>query len=353
MDNLALIKKISELLNKKGKLNRKQIYENLLAKGEVQPGTNQILNQILDYAISEGFIAQSKIHRYRSKRGKLPEPFTIDQIIKIFDFCLRPKLAIVMWMGMFCGLRISEVCNLKKENIDLKNKKIIIKNSKNTNRSLEGYGKDRVVPLPDIAIPCIEKWLRIVEGSIWFIPSMQSDNKPIRSKTIHEQYRHLLNGGNLSQIEYTTSYKAINHGVKKELKKSTYKYRFHSLRHTYATYLVEKDVPIQNIQKALGHEQIETTLVYAKIRDKKTSKFINDAFNMPMKIVNRESMLNHPPYELASDKNKSEVTPESEFNILRRRLAKGEIDILTFKRILSELDPEKTMNIIITKKEEL
>ena len=336
-----IINEINILLEEK-KLNRKQIYENLLSKGIVKPNSEKIIYEIIDYSLDNGLIKKNRVIFFRKKRGKLSEVFTQEQLIKIFDQVERPKLSIALWLGLFCGLRIREVCNLKAEDLNLNEKLLFVRNSKNTNRSIEGYGKDRIVSIPDIAISPIRKWLEIIGSSKYVIPSMQDLNKPIRTKTIHEQYRHLLKISGLNQEEYSVDYKQMNYGKQKNMKKNIYKYRFHTLRGTYATYLLEKGVPLENIQRSLGHSNIETTLVYAKIRDNKTKQLINNAFNTPMRIVNNNNTYGiEKPRSLPEQAN---IEPEL---ILKQRLARGEIDLISYKRLLTELDPENTLNVIV------
>ena len=338
-----IISEINNLLNKE-KICRKQIYENLLVKGVVKPNSEKLVLEVIEYGIDNGLINPNKIFKYRKKRGKLPQIFAIEELIKIIDNCKRPKLAIAIWLGFFCGLRIREVCNLRINDIDLQNKKIFVRNSKNTNRSKQGYGKDRIVTLPEIAISPLIKWVNIIGTGEWFLPSMQSPDKPLRTKTVHEQFRALLNRCDLSQKEYVVEYRAKNHGKKKDMSKSTYVYRFHTLRHTYATYLLDKGVPLENIQRCLGHEQLDTTLIYAKVSDKKTKHLVNEAFNMPMRLMNHQSVLS----EQQKDKKSEKVENISAEEILKKRLVKGEIDIVTYRRLLAELNPENTINVVHT-----
>lgn len=338
-----IIDEINKLLKEK-KRNRKQIYENLLAKGVVKPNSEKLIYEIIEYSLDNGLISKSKIITYRKKKGKLSEVFTTEQLIKVFDEVERPKLAVTLWLGFFCGLRIREVCNLRTDDLNLNDKLLFVRNSKNTNRSIEGYGKDRIVSIPEIAISPLKKWLNIIgDSSKYVIPSMQDPNKPIRTKTIHEQYRYLLKRCGLNQEEYSVNYRQKNYGKRKDMKKNIYKYRFHTLRGTYATYLLEKGVPLENIQRSLGHNQIETTLVYAKIRDNRTKQLINNAFNTPLRLVNNESILNNPNKQ-ESKPEQANIEPET---ILKQRLARGEIDLITYKRLLTELDPENTVNVIV------
>lgn len=267
------------------------------------------------------------MREYRTKKGKLPIAFKKEQLIKIFDECSNVKLGMAMWLGFFCGLRIREVCRLKVNDIDLNNKTLFVRDSKNTNRAKQGYGKDRVVSIPDIALSPIRKWLSIIEGGEWFLPSAKCNNEPIQTKTIHEHYRALLRSCFLSEAETITSYRAKNYGVKKDLKKSTYIYRFHTLRHSYATYLLDRGVPLEIIQKLLGHESLDTTLIYAKISHSKIKEQVNQAFNTPQILVNQGNPIN----------NGFQAVSLSAKEILQQRLARGEIDLTTYRALLSQI----------------
>jgi integrase len=324
---------------------RKTIYEELLARGVMHPGSEAIFHKVIDNALDNELIPPNRIKMYRKARGKLPTIFTTEQISLIFENCRRPKLSIVMWMGLFCGFRIREVCNLKISDINIDRRRIFVRDSKNPNREKQGYGKDRIVTIPQIAISPISKWLEITKGGEWFVPSMQDPNRPIRTKTIHEQYRFLLNSVGLSEKEYERHFTQINHGKKKEMSKSIYKYRFHTLRHTYATYLLEKGVPLENIQRSLGHRDLDTTLIYARISDKKTSQLVDDAFSKPLALVNKESILNERQTMGAQQNTYNTLnavaiknTSETPMQILQRRLAMGEIDLATFEHLSCRLN---------------
>ena len=66
-------------------------------------------------------------------------------------------------IALFCGLRISEVCELKKQDIDLEAEKVFIKQSKGD--------KDRIVMLPSSIKPIVSKWLRVNKESEYFVHS--------------------------------------------------------------------------------------------------------------------------------------------------------------------------------------
>ncbi|MCF7799295.1 tyrosine-type recombinase/integrase [Candidatus Woesearchaeota archaeon] len=338
-----IIKEILDITREE-KMSRKAVYERLLARGSLKPGEEDLFNIIIDRALENELIPSNRIKIYKKARGKLPSVFTTEQMQFIFESCNRPKLAVVMWLGFFCGLRIREVCNLKITDVDLDRRKLSIKDSKNPLRGKQGYGKDRVVSIPQVAINPLKRWLDIIKGGEWFIPSMQDPNRPIRTKTIHEQFRFLLKKVGLSEKEYEKGFVQKNHGKNKPMVKSVYKYRFHTFRHTYATYLLEKGVPIENIQRSLGHKDLDTTLIYARISDKKTTEYVDDAFNRPLKLVNKESILNENKpvqqtnYNINNTANVLAVNNNTPISILQKRLAMGEIDLVTYEHLCKTLN---------------
>ena len=113
------------------------------------------------------------------------------------------------------GLRVSEVKNLKKENIDIKAKKIFIRDSK--------FSKDRVVPLP-------KTWKNYM---INFFPVK------ISIRSIQRNFKNVV----------------LKSGVNS-------KFHFHSLRHSFATHLLERGMPINQVQILMGHSSVGTTNIY-------------------------------------------------------------------------------------------
>ena len=118
-------------------------------------------------------------------KNKLPDNLNKEQMIKLFESMFIPKCSIACFTSLMCGLRINEVCNLQIADIDLSRRQLKIRDSKNTRRKKQGYGKDRYVPIPEIAISPIKKWLSIIEGGKWFIPSENSPDNPLSKKTLH------------------------------------------------------------------------------------------------------------------------------------------------------------------------
>ena len=162
---------------------------------------------------------------------KLPLSISEEEFGLLLKNTLKTHHKIAFLLGFEAGMRVGEIVNLKKEDIDFSGKKILIRNGKGS--------KDRVVPLP----------------------------KSFKAKFMaHIPFKCGIRS--LQRIFKRASLKA---NLKAELK-------FHSLRHGFATHLLEKGMPINQIQLLLGHENIKTTSVYLKANPKDALKSYEQYF---------------------------------------------------------------------------
>lgn len=199
----------------------------------------------------------SKNYARPIKPRSLPNVFNKKQLIQLFEVIEDNNVFMGSLIALFCGLRISEVCNLKKQDIDLEAEKVLIRHGKGD--------KDRIVMLPSCLKPIIEKWFRMTKESEYFICSEY--NLRYREQLLSEKFRKSLLKAGL-RIE---TFKTI-------IGQQRYAYSFHTLRHTYATYLLEQGVDLYYVQRSLGHVDIHTTQIYAYISNKDLQNKINMAF---------------------------------------------------------------------------
>jgi len=132
-----------------------------------------------------------------------------------------------------CGLRISEVINLRIEDLDCDRKQVHIRESK--------HKKDRYVPISSFTIQGLRKYMETTRPNTWLF------NGRIRGEQI--------------------SRAAIRHAIKAAIGKTAIQKDVcvHSLRHSYATHLLEMGLDIVTVKNQLGHVKIETTMMYLHI----------------------------------------------------------------------------------------
>lgn len=139
-----------------------------------------------------------------------------------------------------CGLRVSELCNLKLNDISFENKIIKVK----------GKGsKERIVPVSDIALEKLQNYLNYR-----------------RSYNIHNLNYILINslGNKLTRQYVWTKLKEIL-----LVNNITSDYSPHSFRHTYATHLLDGGADLRYVQELLGHADIATTQIYVHLQNKR------------------------------------------------------------------------------------
>lgn len=142
----------------------------------------------------------------------------------------------------YTGLRASEIINLQWNQILFEHKLILLDNQS----SITKTKKVRAIPLNKKAFAVLKR------------------------KDKNSQFVFTLNGEKLKLDYVSKRFKKFI--ISSKLNK---KYKFHSLRHTFASWLVQKDVPIQKVSKLLGHSDIKTTQIYAHLRTEDLIKAVN------------------------------------------------------------------------------
>jgi site-specific recombinase XerD len=169
---------------------------------------------------------------------KLPVILNRDELRELFKAPRLLKQRIALTLIYSAGLRGQELINLKIGDVDFERKTIHIRQSK--------YKKDRIVPLADYMVHGLKKYLGAENPHIW-----------------------LFNGRDISG-QY--SVRGLSWIMREALKKTTIQKQvnLHSLRHSYATHLLEEGVNIVTLQKLLGHADISTTMLYLHTAQCKT-----------------------------------------------------------------------------------
>src|SRR4030042_4129040 len=153
---------------------------------------------------------------------------------------LRNKTIIELFYS--CGMRTSELCDLKIHNVDLKEQTVIIEHGKGD--------KMRVLPLGQYAVDYIEQYISRARKFM------------LKGRINDEGYLFLTNRG--TKFNKETINKNIIHGVVKNLRLNK-KVSCYSFRHALATHLVQNKVDIRFVQELLGHESLNTTQKYCHL----------------------------------------------------------------------------------------
>jgi len=176
-----------------------------------------------------------------AKEKKLPVVLTIEEVRRILKNVYMERHRICLMTIYSCGLRLLEGTHLKISDIDSGRRVLHIKNAKGN--------KDRLVPLPERTLELLREWWKTHRNLTWLFPA------PGRG------------GNRSSDTAKPMPHSSVQIAFKDALKKSRIYKRasVHTLRHSYATHLLQKGVDLRLIQEYLGHESVETTMIYTQL----------------------------------------------------------------------------------------
>lgn len=164
---------------------------------------------------------------------KLPVILNQSELKELFAVPKLLKQRIVLTLIYSAGLRGQELINLKISDIDFERKTIHIRQSK--------YKKDRIVPLSNVMAIGLRKYLAAENPHIWLFNGKEPDGR--------------------------YSVKGLSWVLRENIKKTsiTKEVNLHSLRHSYATHLLEDGLNIVTVKELLGHADITTTMIYLHV----------------------------------------------------------------------------------------
>jgi len=176
------------------------------------------------------------------KSRKLPSVLSQEEVLRIIQCTLNLKHRAILALIYSCGLRISELINLKLVDFHIDRKQLIVKNGKGR--------KDRYVSLADSFIPLLSNYYYSYKPKSFFVEGQKGGKYSAESVR-----KFLKNSCRRANIQKNVTP--------------------HTLRHSYATHLLENGVDIRYIQLLLGHSKPETTMIYTHVKRKDLMKIQN------------------------------------------------------------------------------
>jgi integrase/recombinase XerD len=167
------------------------------------------------------------------KEKRIPIVLTKDELKNLINILDTRKSKLMVSLMYACGLRVSELINLKNQDLNFEEK---------TGNVRQGKGKkDRIFNIPDFLMEDLREQVE-------------------RQKKDNQEYLFTGNQGKLSSrnLQKIVSSGAKRAGIKKDV-------HCHTLRHSFATHLLENGIDIRVIQTLLGHSSISTTELYTHI----------------------------------------------------------------------------------------
>lgn len=201
-------------------------------KGDAPQTINLYLNAV-KFFYREVIKTLEKINIYYAKRpGKLPEILSRNDISKLIHATKNPKHRLLIATAYGAGLRVSEAINLRVKDIDLGELTIAVRGGKG--------GKDRITVFPE---KLRMEFSRFILGKD-------------KDAFVFESER----GGKLTT---RTAQKIFQNALfRAQIQKGA---TFHSLRHSFATHLLENGTDVRFVQELLGHRNIKTTQRYTRV----------------------------------------------------------------------------------------
>jgi site-specific recombinase XerD len=192
---------------------------------------------------SEG-LKDKRIELPEIKRGKkLPIVLSREDVKRLLNApkLLKHKLLLGLLYG--CGLRCAEVRGIKLSHIDLERKQLLV---------YQGKGrKDRYVPLCDMLVRGISSYIEAEKPQTWLFNAADREIAGRAGGDFDSRYSQ-------RGVQWAVQQAAKAGGITKEM-------TVHTLRHTYATHLLEEGLDIMTIKDLLGHACIDTTMVYLHV----------------------------------------------------------------------------------------
>lgn len=191
---------------------------------------------------------------YPRKEFRLPDILSEQQVLKLISSIVNPKHKLLICLFYGTGMRMSELRNLKMKSIDRQNFQLKV---------IAGKGsRDRFTLLPKNLLPQMENYYRQYRPKVYLFEG-QTPGLPMNERSVQHAIRQCMHLAGLEQFKFSA----------------------HSLRHSFATHMLDQGNDIHTIKELLGHSKIETTMIYLHLQKKKRA-----ALCSPFDFIMRENV---------------------------------------------------------------
>jgi integrase len=196
------------------------------------------LRAAFNLALNWGAVAQNPFSKSSIVRvpERIPAHFTREQFKAFLEATKEPMLRDLFAFAVVTGLRQGEILNLTWSDIQFQRRLITVQSS---GRHFTKTGKARTIPISDVAFSILST-RRLVASSSDLV--FHRKGLPLSQTYVGHRFKRIVRTAKLDEALH-----------------------FHSLRHTFATWLVQEGVSLYEIQKLLGHSSIAVTQVYSHL----------------------------------------------------------------------------------------
>lgn len=179
----------------------------------------------------------------------LPIVLSREEVGRLLGVVREERFRICLRLIYQCGLRVGEAIGLRVEDIQGKAGRLHIRDAKG--------GKDRYVPLSQAMYLELRGWWKMHRNPVWLFPSLglgANERLKLRSEVLKKATGPM----SVSTVQRAVQLARAESGVHPETV-------VHTLRHSYATHLLEEGVSLRLISQYLGHASLDTTVIYTHL----------------------------------------------------------------------------------------
>jgi site-specific recombinase XerD len=197
-------------------------------------GTASALRFFFDVTLNRADLAKQVSFIYEPR--KLPVVLSPEEVARMLEAAPSIKYKAALSVAYGAGLRVSEVISLKVSDVDSQRMMLRVEQGKGR--------KDRYAMLSPQLLKLLRDWYRIARPQGWLFPGQN----PVNPMTTRQLTRACHAAAHMAEI--------------------TKRVTPHTLRHSFATHLLEQNIDIRVIQVLLGHSKLETTALYTQVASK-------------------------------------------------------------------------------------